>query len=528
MKKINILDCTLRDGGYINRFEFGKTVIVNMIDQLGKANIDIIECGFLKSNEWSEDATLFGSVEAVRPMIQKKYPNSTYVGMIQYGKISGDEISPRQKDSLDGIRVTFHEHEIEGAFVLGEELKKKGYLVFMQPVGTMTYTEEGLCALIDRVNALRPYAFYMVDTLGTMYRKDLEQMFALMDGRLNKDVCIGFHSHNNLQLAFSNAQALMEVCGDREIIIDASVYGMGRGAGNLCTELITQYVNDNLGNRYDISCVLGLIDDYVEPLRKQFVWGYGAAYFIAATSGCHPNYAKFLLDRQTLQIQDIYSILHSIDPDARALFDKALVEDAYLRYMNDFVDDTEAVKKLMGQIGGRSVLLLAPGNTLEREREKILQYMEEKDPYVIGINFLPDLKMDAVFFSNRKRYSSNLEQLDESELSVILTSNLTTDSRQAMIVNYSGYLTCDGRIRDNAGMMCINLLKKAGVREIALAGFDGFSKDKKDYYRGFVGNPAAFERMQQINEAMTERFAQIRQTVELRFVTPSLYEEKKA
>ena len=118
--------------------------------------------------------------------------------MIQYGAISIEEISDFDETSIDGIRLTFHQHEIDEAFVLGEKLMAKGYKVFMQPVGTMTYTDDALLALIKRINNLQPFAFYIVDTLGTMYKKDLLHMFYLVDGQLNKGIALGFHSHNNL------------------------------------------------------------------------------------------------------------------------------------------------------------------------------------------------------------------------------------------------------------------------------------------------------------------------------------------
>ena len=252
MDRINILDCTLRDGGYVNDFNFGHVVLKDIVQKLSSASIDIIECGFLKSGAFDVNRSLFGSVEAVKKMIGNKNPNLLYVGMVQYGGISNEEIAICDGTSIDGIRLTFHEHEIAPAFVLGRQLIDKGYKVFMQPVGTMTYTDEALLKLITRINELKPFAFYLVDTLGTMYKNDLLRMFYLVDHNLNRNISVGFHSHNNLQLSFANAQELMQLNTPRRLIVDASIYGMGRGAGNLNTELVTQYINSNLGLKYDI------------------------------------------------------------------------------------------------------------------------------------------------------------------------------------------------------------------------------------------------------------------------------------
>lgn len=312
MDKISLLDCTLRDGGYINDFAFGKQTIASVVSGLADAGIEIVECGFLKSGADDADKSLFGSVEAIVPYLPKKRNGRTmFVAMIAYGDISAEEISDCG-GAVEGIRLTFHEKELDEALAFAACLKGKGYKVFFQPVGTTTYTDGALLRLIEKVNALRPFAFYLVDTLGAMYKNDLLRMFYLVDNNLRADVRIGFHSHNNLQLSFSNAQELILMHSKREIIIDTSVYGMGRGAGNLCTELLTQYINENIESKYDLLPVLECIDEYIMPIFLRHPWGYSVPYYLAAVNGCHPNYATYLVNRQTLRVRDINSVIKSI------------------------------------------------------------------------------------------------------------------------------------------------------------------------------------------------------------------------
>ena len=218
MGKISILDCTLRDGGYINQWHFGRDTVINLLNSLSEAEIDIIECGFLSDVSYNEDATLFNSVEAFGSLFTNKKPGTLYVAMIALGEeeIACERIAPNNGDALDGIRITFHEHEIDKAMEMAADLMGKGYRVFMQPVGTTSYTDEKLIGLINKINALNPYAFYLVDTLGVMYKNDLLRLFYLVDNNLNKNIQIGYHSHNNLQLAFSNAQELMMIHTKRQ------------------------------------------------------------------------------------------------------------------------------------------------------------------------------------------------------------------------------------------------------------------------------------------------------------------------
>ena len=222
MANVQILDCTLRDGGYINNFQFGDSAITDIVQKLGEAKIDIIECGFLKSGHTNTEQSLFSTIESISRHLKNRRKESLYVAMIAYGDIPIEEISPRTEDSIDGIRLTFHEHEIQPALILGRQLMEKGYLVFMQPVGTTTYDDRNLLTLIDEINTLQPFAFYLVDTLGVLYKNDLLRLFYLIDHNLSERINLGFHSHNNLQLSFSNAQELLLLHSKRNIILDSS------------------------------------------------------------------------------------------------------------------------------------------------------------------------------------------------------------------------------------------------------------------------------------------------------------------
>ena len=135
-----------------------------------------------------------------------------------------------------------------------------------------------------------------------------------------------------MQLAFSNAQELSRVHTQREVILDASIYGMEGKTGNLPTELITQYINKNIETRYDVMTILDIYDEYISLIRKEYEWGYNVPYHIAASHKCHPNYASYLMNKQTLTMKDIEKIILSIPKERGVLFDKKLIEELYLQY----------------------------------------------------------------------------------------------------------------------------------------------------------------------------------------------------
>ena len=521
MNNIKILDCTLRDGGYVNDFAFGQNQIIDIVSKLSHSFIDIIECGFLQNDANDLNKSLYNSVEALENIIGEKKGNTLYVAMIQLGKIFNEEIAVCNGRSIDGIRVTFHEHEIDGAFILGQQLMDKGYKVFMQPVGTTTYSDQALLKLIFKINEMKPYAFYLVDTLGVLYKNDLLRMFYLVDHNLDKDICIGFHSHNNLQLSFSNAQELFLINTKRQLIIDTSVLGMGRGAGNLCTELLTQFVNQNIEKRYEIMPVLEIIDEYIEPIYTKYKWGYSIPYYLASVYNCHPDYASYFLDKQTLGVKDICHIIKNMLPQKSILYDKSYAEELYLSFQSKSIDDIQALVAIKELCGKQKVLLLAPGKSLVREECKINEYIRDYSPVVISINFVPDnFTIETAFISNTKRLKSF--EKNSSNIVTICTSNIMIEN--ALVVNYASFLNEEPVIVDNSGLMFLNILQKIGIRDVALAGFDGFNKEgSENFFSNSLDNTVNEDRLASMNKAISRKLEQLKMSLNLEFITSSKY-----
>lgn len=526
---IRILDCTLRDGGYINNFEFGRSVIRSIVSKLADSNIEMIELGFLSDGSYDENKTFFPTLSDVEKIIGTKNPNVLYVGMIALGEkeISSSKIPLYDGRSIDAIRVTFHKNEITKAVSECELLKKKGYKVFMQPIGTTSYTDEEIITLIKKINKVKPYAFAIVDTLGSMYQNELIRLFHLFDHNLNKDIAIGFHSHNNLQLSFSNAQALLQLQSKREIIIDTSVFGMGRGAGNLCSELITRYINDNIEERYDVIPLLEIIENYLIQIYAKTPWGYSVPYYLSAVYGCHPNYASHLLKKQTISVNVIDVILKQIPNTERAVYNKVLVENIYQAHQNQVIDDKQSIKRLHEKLQGKSILVLAPGKSILEQQDEIARYIEEVKPILISVNFgFSDIIPDFVFVSNNKRYDANREYFD-ARVNLILTSNILEEKspENHYLVNYSSLLNDNPSISDNAGMMLLNLLLKLRVKDIALAGFDGFSTKMEDnYFSAGLANTIDADELTVKNYSVKNFLDTIKREINLKFVTNSIYD----
>jgi 4-hydroxy 2-oxovalerate aldolase len=509
---ISILDCTLRDGGYINGWSFGERNISAITEGLLSANIDVIECGFLKSGNFDRERSLYSGVEGIR--LPHRAGGSMFVAMIAYGDISPEEIAPRKSGFIDGIRLTFHDSEWRGTKSSAYKLMDKGYKVFIQPVGTISYTDDAMLRLIDEVNELNPYAFYLVDTLGSMYKNDLLRLYYLVDHNLSPGISIGFHSHNNLQLSFSNAMTVLELHTKRNVIIDSSIFGMGRGAGNLNTELITHFINENIGNRYELMPLLELMDNIILPIYKDNPWGFSEPYYLAAIRGVHPSYASYLIDKQSIPMTKVDEILGRLPIENRHLFKKDRIEQIYISSMDRKIDDSKKVATISKKVENHKILVIVPGSSVKTHSDEILRFVDENSPFIISVNFIPDIVTpDLVFVGNQKRY----DQLPETGAEVIVSSNIS--ARSVGVVDFNLLLT-DGS--DKSGLMILQLLKRIGATEAHLAGYDGFRRDFS-YTGKDLDNYLSKEAIDELNSNMSEKLSAISKSLRLEFITPTVY-----
>ena len=353
-----------------------------------------------------------------------------------------------------------------------------------------------------------------------MKRKDLTRLFYLVEHNLNEKIKIGFHSHNNMQLAYSNAQSLVDLHSDRELIIDSSVYGMGRGAGNLNTELFVQYLNDNADGNYDIKPLLSIIDEILNEFYQRNYWGYSLPNYLSAAHNAHPNYAGYLDDKKTLTVENMNEIFDMMDEDKRISYDKEYIEQLYLRYMATGKSQEEHKTELQEKIKGKTILLIAPGKSSTEEREKIASFINE-DVVTISVNYnYPLVNTDYIFLSNLRRF----RELDASNREkCIVTSNIPADN--VYIQTKYRELLCDiEAVKDNAGLMAIKYFTQMGAKKIYLAGFDGYSHDEKENYgestMAFVTRTAVLDAM---NMGMTEMLKKYSSIVELKFLTEQHY-----
>jgi 4-hydroxy 2-oxovalerate aldolase len=533
MKAIKLLDCTLRDGGYLNNWKFGSIAIRDIINRLDKAGVDIIEIGFLDDERiFDKDCTVFPDIKSTNTvLINHVTTKAMVVVMIIYGQYQIEKIPPRKEVCLSGIRVAFKKHDMNNALSFCRKLKDFGYNVFIQPTSITSYSDIEMLYLINAVNKISPYVVSIVDTYGLLHKENLLKYFYLMDTNLSNDIKIGYHSHNNFQLAYSNSTELMNMNTKREIIIDATLYGMGYRAGNTNTELIGMYLNDNFNTNYDISELLEIIDINILKLREKYTWGYSFLNFISAFNDCHPEYVEYLKSKNMLSVKSINHILDKIEKDKKLLFDKEHIEQLYFNYQKVQIDDTTALNELEKELMGKNIVLMGPGNSIIVQKKEIVKYVDKNESIVISVNHIPSILNPAyVFMSNSKRYeqfmNTNLDK-NNNNFKIIATSNIISMNNEFdYVLNYENLLCKNRMIHDAALLMALTVLDKIGIGNVGLAGFDGFSiHDEKDYYDDYFNFQRNNQGNKETNEAIAKHINEMKSRMTINFITDSLYEK---
>lgn len=509
MNNIQVLDCTLRDGGYCNDWLFGFENIKRIISGLAEANVGIVECGFLSNTEsYDCNVTKYNSIEDIAEVIPDKRYGKYFVAMMNYGEFDVEDLPLYDGTSIDGIRVAFHKKNLEDALKECEIIKKKGYLVFVQPMVSLNYSDEEFLGLIKGVNQLSPRAFYIVDSFGTMKSKDLIRLFYEIEHNLDSNIWIGFHSHNNMQLAYSNAQLLVSLQTNRTLVIDSSIFGMGRGAGNLNTELFLEFLNENAAGKYNVKPLFVIIDEILNGFYSEKFWGYSLPNYISATHGAHPNYASYYDDKKTLTFEAMNELFEMMEPEKAIVYDKEYAEKLYLAYMKRGASQKSRLKEFKDAIANREVFIIAPGRSSVEEKDKIIKTINERKPLVISVNY--DYKWaatDYIFVSNMRRFG---EIPVEKHRYCITTSNINSIDSY-LTVAYKDLINTTEAVEDNSSLMLMKLLIMFHASKIYVAGIDGYSIDPSQNFAeqkmSFYTKKARFEAMNEGLNSVINRFA---------------------
>lgn len=524
-----LLDCTIRDGGHLNGWNFTDECVRASYYAAVKAGVDYFEIGYRFQNpkpEWGKFATCDD-----KHLLSLFTPNEKckISLMIDAGKCELDKFVDCKPEltPISLVRVATYPQKLDIAFALCEGLKKKGYNVFLNFMAISEYEDEHFEKISKwtQKDVLESVCF--ADSFGAFIPKDIEFYYNKLKSLGFKK--ISFHSHNNLQLAFANSIKAVEL---GFYCVDASIYGMGRGSGNLPAEIITGYLNKSGEEKYNPVAYIDVIERFYLEHAKQTPWGYKISSLIGGLKNIHPYYVNGLFDKKAFTINEIWTAADLIKKHAPISFNtdemNSVLSDKFVNYDDIKIKDKlynlpEKDAFVQGNVEfkniykDRNFLILANGSSIIDEREKIEYLIREKNTVVIGTNFLNRLyKPEFHCFINRKRflkYSSSVDALSTILVPSYFGHEILKENTKNKVMyfdteldeNLSHLFEGDKHIYKhlNVAISAIYLAYQMGAKEIYAAGIDGFG-EKADKLEYFYKEDDVYQNKQDLMQAYEE------------------------
>ncbi len=286
--QIKVIDCTVRDGGLMNKWQFEDQFVRNVYHALSEAGVDYMEIGYLSSESaFSREEYgpwRFCAEEDLKRIIGDTEKKIKLSAMADIGRIEYDDIPPKSESSLDMVRVACYVHQIDKAIALAHHCIEKGYETTINLMAVSTVGLRDLNEALEDLNKSKVPIIYLVDSFGAFYSEHIDTLGAKYIERM-PDKTIGIHCHNNQQLAFANTISAI-INGVN--FLDATLYGIGRGAGNCPLELLLSFLKNP---KFKVRPIIKCIEEDIFPWAKKIDWGYSVPYMVTGVLNQHPRAA---------------------------------------------------------------------------------------------------------------------------------------------------------------------------------------------------------------------------------------------
>ncbi len=391
-----LIDCTLRDGGYYNKWDFNYSLVNKYLNAVSSAGIDFVEIGFrtLKNNEYLGPLA-YCTEDYLRDL---KFKNSTKIGvMINSSEIKSDEnfseimnrLFPvkalHSKVSLVRIATTLE--DLKNAIRAGKWLKNQGYIIGINLMQIATLNINEIKKFSSEFINFKPNVLFFADSTGTLKTEHIDSIIKSL--RLNWMGDIGIHAHDNMHRALINT---LEAHNKGAKWLDSTVNGLGRGPGNTKTEDLVFELKQINDPNIDFLPLIDLIQNDFAVLKEKYKWGSNPFYFLSGKNKIHPTYIQNMLNDNSYRNEDIYASIKELSKQKSNLYEKSKLEKSR-NYYSDFVSGSWSPKSVFLD---KEVLLIAPGNSINIHKKNIEKFIVKKKPIVIVLNNLETIKEDFV------------------------------------------------------------------------------------------------------------------------------------
>lgn len=385
-KNLTLLDCTLRDGGYYNSWNFSSELVAKYLNAMQAANVDIVELGFRSlNNSGFKGAYAFTTDEFVRTL---NVPSSLQIGvMINGNELTGNlpykdvlqQLFPNSSENspVSLVRIACHVHEFEKALPASKWLKARGFQVGFNLMQVADRSEKEIKELAHKAKEYPIDSLYFADSMGSMQPTKTAQIIQWL--RSEWDGPLGIHTHDNLGLALSNT-----LCAIKEGVtwIDSTVTGMGRGPGNARTEELAIEVAEQRNKAINLAPLMTLLHEHFKPMQAQYGWGTNPYYYLAGKYGIHPTYVQEMLNDSRFTEEDMLAVIDYLRSEGGKSFNLSTL-DAARHFYQGKAKGTWQPKQIFS---GRDVLLLGTGPGVEQHHEALEHFIKNKNPLVLALN----------------------------------------------------------------------------------------------------------------------------------------------
>lgn len=430
--KTRILDCTIRDGGHLNEWHFDPGCVKAAYYAALKSGVNYFEAGY-RYPAAKKNLGLFGhSTDDTLNELFVASDNCKLSVMVDAGKCETTQFQEcrPEKTPLRAVRVAAYPYELQKATRMVEELRGMGYEVFINLMASSELSPDDYAYLKNwgRKDVLS--GIYFADSFGSFIPRDISEQMAKLRGIGFERV--GFHSHNNLQMAFANTLRAIE---EGAACVDASIYGMGRGAGNLPIEILLGYLEKTGETEYNTVPYLDVIERYFLKLFQEIGWGYSLEGLMGGLVNIHPYYAENLFKNKLYTVEEIWNALQlikercpisfSVDKLGEALeqrfytpltperaqgVHRALINELSITLAADAAPGGPF--PLKDKFKGRKFLVIATGPSILKHKDQILELQKRENCVTIGVNNLQNFfQPEFHVFVSRKRFQQYAAQV---------------------------------------------------------------------------------------------------------------------
>ena len=289
--EIKVIDVTIRDGGLMNDHRFSDDVVRAVYNACVAAGIDYMELGY-KSDKKSFSPEKFGpwkfcTEEDIRRIVGDNKTDLKLCVMADAERCDyHEDIAPKKDSVIDMVRVATYIHQIPTALDMIKDAHDKGYETAVNLMAASTVAATDLEGAMELICNSEVDVVYLVDSFGSFYSEQVHHLLDLYKKyTARRGKTLGMHAHNNQQLAYANT---IEAAIKGANLLDSSMAGLGRGAGNCQTELLLGFLHNP---KYQLRPVLQCIQEYIEPMRAELGWGFDIPYMITGMLNQHPRTA---------------------------------------------------------------------------------------------------------------------------------------------------------------------------------------------------------------------------------------------